>query len=75
VRYIAEGGLPTPPFFGPRCVADGDADGAQVLNLEEAIGYVASDELIEVTPSAVRLRKRILDPTRRRALARSAKGA
>ena len=40
---------------------------ARVMTLEEAIGYVAADELIEVTPSAVRLRKRILDAGGRRA--------
>ncbi len=40
---------------------------ARLMGLEEAIGYVAADELIEVTPGAVRLRKRVLDPGRRRA--------
>mmetsp|Transcript_15064 Transcript_15064/g.25494 ORF Transcript_15064/g.25494 Transcript_15064/m.25494 type:complete len:703 (-) Transcript_15064:103-2211(-) len=36
------------------------------MTLEDAIGYVASDEIIEVTPSTVRLRKRILDATARK---------
>ncbi|GMG98550.1 hypothetical protein Nepgr_000390 [Nepenthes gracilis] len=36
------------------------------MTLEEAIGYVASDELIEVTPKAIRLRKRYLDVNKRK---------
>lgn len=39
----------------------------RVMTLEEAIGYVASDELIEVTPKSVRLRKKTLESSRRRA--------
>jgi GTP-binding protein len=35
------------------------------FNLETAISYVASDELVEVTPKTVRLRKRVLDPSKR----------
>ena len=38
--------------------------------LEDAIGYVAADELIEVTPGQIRLRKRILDGGARRAASR-----
>ncbi|KAJ6832670.1 uncharacterized protein M6B38_124745 [Iris pallida] len=38
----------------------------RLMTLEEAIGYVASDELIEVTPKSVRLRKRYLDATKRK---------
>ena len=33
----------------------------KVFSLEEAIEYIADDELIEVTPKSVRLRKRILN--------------
>ena len=33
----------------------------RVLSLEQAIEYIADDELIEVTPKSIRLRKRILD--------------
>ena len=40
---------------------DGPVDPAKVMTLEEAIGYVQEDELIEVTPGAVRLRKAELD--------------
>ncbi len=38
------------------------------LNLEQAIAYIEDDELVEVTPGAIRLRKRHLDPhTRKKA--------
>ncbi len=36
------------------------------MSLEQAIAYIESDELVEVTPAAVRLRKRHLDPHARR---------
>jgi GTP-binding protein len=32
------------------------------MSLEQAIAYIEDDELVEVTPGAVRLRKRHLDP-------------
>ena len=44
----------------------------RLLNLEEAIGYVAGDELLEVTPAAVRIRKEILDPVQRKVQAKKA---
>eukprot|EP00268_Persea_americana_P034206 TRINITY_DN33853_c0_g1_i2.p1 TRINITY_DN33853_c0_g1~~TRINITY_DN33853_c0_g1_i2.p1 ORF type:complete len:236 (-),score=44.51 TRINITY_DN33853_c0_g1_i2:241-948(-) len=40
----------------------------RLMTLEEAIGYVAADELIEVTPKAIRLRKRYLDANKRKAM-------
>ncbi|XP_057955172.1 uncharacterized protein LOC131149100 [Malania oleifera] len=40
----------------------------RLMTLEEAIGYVASDELIEVTPKAIRLRKRYLDANKRKTM-------
>ncbi len=40
------------------------------LTLELALEFIDADELIEVTPGALRLRKRELDPTRRRKAAR-----
>lgn len=43
------------------------------ISLEEAIGYVASDELIEVTPKVVRLRKKFLDANKRKAVRRTGK--
>jgi GTP-binding protein len=36
------------------------------MSLEQAIAYVEDDELVEVTPGAVRLRKRFLDPHARK---------
>jgi GTP-binding protein len=36
------------------------------LTLEQAIAYIESDELVEVTPKAIRLRKAILNPTFRK---------
>jgi GTP-binding protein len=36
------------------------------MSLEQAIAYIEDDELVEVTPSAVRLRKRHLDPNARK---------
>ena len=46
----------------------------RLLNLEEAIGYVAGSELVEVTPVAVRIRKEILDPIARKAAAKREAG-
>ncbi|MFL5257607.1 MAG: translational GTPase TypA, partial [Rhodopila sp.] len=36
------------------------------MSLEQAIAYVEDDELVEVTPTAIRLRKRYLDPHERK---------
>ena len=36
------------------------------MSLEQAIAYIEDDELVEVTPTAVRLRKRYLDPHERK---------
>jgi GTP-binding protein len=35
------------------------------LNLEQAIEFIAEDELVEVTPKMLRLRKKILQQNRR----------
>ncbi|SMX28154.1 hypothetical protein TRP8649_02269 [Pelagimonas phthalicica] len=40
------------------------------LSLEEAIAYINDDELVEVTPNAVRLRKRYLDPHERKRMSK-----
>ncbi|CAN4105023.1 unnamed protein product [Withania somnifera] len=45
----------------------------RLMTLEEAIGYVASDELIEVTPKAIRLRKRYLEVNKRKAMSKRPK--
>jgi GTP-binding protein len=42
------------------------------LSLEQAIAYIDDDELVEVTPNAIRLRKRFLDPHERKRNARAA---
>ena len=36
------------------------------MSLEQAIAYIEDDELVEVTPTAIRLRKRYLDPHERK---------
>jgi GTP-binding protein len=38
----------------------------KLLTLEQAIAYIADDELVEVTPNHIRLRKRLLDPHERK---------
>ncbi|MFV0512765.1 MAG: translational GTPase TypA [Jhaorihella sp.] len=42
------------------------------MTLEQAIAYIDDDELVEVTPNAIRLRKRHLDPHERKRAARAA---
>ena len=42
------------------------------LTLEQAIAYINDDELVEVTPNAIRLRKRYLDPHERKRHAKAA---
>ncbi|EAQ05220.1 MULTISPECIES: translational GTPase TypA [Yoonia] len=42
------------------------------MSLEQAIAYIDDDELVEVTPNAIRLRKRFLDPHERKKNSRSA---
>ncbi len=41
------------------------------LSLEEAIAYIDNDELVEVTPNSIRMRKRYLDPHERKRMART----
>lgn len=36
------------------------------ISLEEGLSYIQDDELLEVTPKTIRLRKRILDPIQRK---------
>ncbi len=44
----------------------------RILSLEQAIDFIDTDELLEVTPESLRIRKKILDPTeRKRAYIRS----
>ena len=45
----------------------------KVLSLEQALEFIDTDELLEVTPKSLRIRKKILDPTmRKRAAMRAA---
>ena len=44
----------------------------RILSLEQALEFIDTDELLEVTPKSLRIRKKILDPTqRKRAMIRS----
>mgnify|MGYP000510856808 CR=1 FL=1 len=42
----------------------------EVFTLEEALEYITDDELVEVTPKNIRLRKRILSATERKKAAK-----
>ena len=44
----------------------------RVMSLEDAMGYIADDELIEVTPKSIRLRKRMLNASDRKKASRAA---
>lgn len=41
------------------------------MSLEKAIEFIAPDEFVEVTPNNLRLRKKILDASQRRRMAKS----
>lgn len=41
-----------------------------VMSLEQCIDFITDDELVEVTPESLRIRKRLLDPVARRKAAR-----
>jgi len=45
------------------------------LSLEQAIAYIGDDELVEVTPNHIRLRKRHLDPHERKRAQRQSEAA
>jgi GTP-binding protein len=45
------------------------------LTLEQAIAYIQDDELVEVTPKSIRLRKRHLDPHERKKASRRSEAA
>ena len=45
----------------------------KILSLEQALEFIDTDELLEITPKSLRIRKKILDPTmRKRAAMRTA---
>ncbi len=44
----------------------------KIMSLEQALDFIENDELLEVTPTSLRIRKKILDPTlRKRAMFRN----
>ena len=45
------------------------------MTLEQAIAYIQDDELVEVTPKAIRIRKRFLDPHERKRESRKMEAA
>ncbi|MFN7710278.1 MAG: translational GTPase TypA [Holosporales bacterium] len=45
----------------------------RIMTLEQALSYIEDDELVEVTPSCIRIRKRYLDPHERKKHSRSNK--
>ena len=45
--------------------------GAREYSLEAALEYIESDELVEITPGSIRMRKRILDESARKRSERS----
>jgi len=44
-------------------------------SLEQALAYIEDDELVEVTPKAIRIRKAVLDPNERKKAERAAESA
>jgi GTP-binding protein len=45
------------------------------MTLEQAIAYIDDDEMVEVTPKSIRLRKRYLDPHERKRASRAKQAA
>jgi GTP-binding protein len=45
------------------------------MTLEKALAYIEDDELVEVTPKSIRLRKMLLDPTERKRAVRARESA
>ena len=41
----------------------------RMMSLEQALAYIQDDELVEITPQNIRLRKRYLDPNERKKMA------
>jgi GTP-binding protein len=44
----------------------------RLMSLEQALAYIQDDELVEVTPQSIRLRKMHLDPNERKKMSRQA---
>ena len=43
----------------------------RIMSLEQALEYIEEDELVEITPTAIRMRKRLLNETERKRVERS----
>lgn len=43
----------------------------KILSLEQALEFINTDELLEITPSSLRIRKKILNPRDRKRAAKS----
>lgn len=79
-EHARENDLEVNPLKGKKLTnvrASGSDDAVRLtpvtqLTLEQAIAYINDDELVEVTPGVVRLRKRYLDPHERKRMARAA---
>ena len=70
VKPLTRVRIPPPPLYRPP-TATGAERGAYSLppmrlTLERALSYIDDDELVEVTPKSIRLRKRWLDPNERK---------
>ena len=46
----------------------------RIMSLEQAIAYIQDDEIVEVTPKSIRLRKAMLDPNDRKRASRDKEG-
>ncbi|GIM27912.1 GTP-binding protein [Clostridium polyendosporum] len=44
---------------------------ATIMSLEQCLEFINSDELVEVTPKTIRMRKKLLDPTERKRASRN----
>ena len=47
----------------------------RIMTLEQAIAYIDDDEMVEVTPQSIRLRKALLDPNERKKASRKKEAA
>ncbi len=43
---------------------------AKILSLEESLEFIGDDELVEITPQSIRMRKKFLDPVKRKRMNR-----
>ena len=70
----ARAGFPPKAFCKP-AIYTGNADAIRltppkVMTLEQAIAYIDDDEMVEVTPKNIRIRKALLDPNERKKASR-----